>query len=264
MCTCAAATRASSIRSTSPYAMSSADLAQHLRIVAQLLDRLGVVGRLVVDRGRPGRQPRHRMGEEPQARGGHGPERVARAQGGGKQDQSLDVGALVGGDQRHRAAHAFARQVDGHVGIPGVQQPGHGQGVTGQGVGPRPAPARRARAEAALVVGVGRDAVPGPDPGRLLPRIAIVAEAVQAQDDRPRRPVGGRPDGDRQRRAVGRDVTLVGQGRRPGRGRPGAGGRGDRGCAGGKNDQGSGGRYHPQAQQERDRDRAVRNHHCRY
>ena len=65
----------------------------------------------------------------------------------------------------------------------GMQQGGDGLGVLDQRVGAGPAAARRALAEAALVVGIGDDAGLGPDFGRLLEGIAVVAEAVQAQDN---------------------------------------------------------------------------------
>ena len=104
---------------------------------------------------------------------------------------------LVLRDQRDRAAHALAGQVERHAGILGAQQRDHRLGVVDQGLGAGPAAARRAAAEAALVVGIGGDAVLGPDLRRLVPRLAIVAEAVQAQDHRLGLAVGGRPDGDR-------------------------------------------------------------------
>ena len=48
-----------------PVAHVEPRLAHDLRIVAQLLERLGVVGRLVVDRCRTGGKPRDGVGEEP-------------------------------------------------------------------------------------------------------------------------------------------------------------------------------------------------------
>ena len=180
-----------------PVAHVEPRLAQDLRIVAQLLERLGIVGRLVVDRGRTGGEPRDGVGEEPQAGGHHRTEGVARAQRRCEQDQPVDISTLVLGHQRDGAAHALAGEVERHAGILGAQQRDHRLGIADQGLGAGPAATRRAAAEAALVVGIGRDAVLGPDLRRLVPRLAIVAEAVQAQDHRLGLAGGGGPDGDR-------------------------------------------------------------------
>src|SRR5262249_12993236 len=121
-----------------------------------------------------------------------------------------------------------------------------------------------ALAEAALVVRVGGEAGLGPGLRRLLEGVAVVAEAVQAQDDRLWFAVLGRPLGERQLGAVGRDVTVGRQlghdsllARRNDR-------RRTSGQRAGQHDREESRGYYSPPEKEYDCDRAFRNHHRRY
>jgi hypothetical protein len=139
------------------------------------------------------------------------PETGARAHRRRQQDQAVGLDAAIGRNHGDGAAHALAREIERHVGVFLSQQLDHRPGVIDQGVGARPAAARRTAAEAALVVGVGGNAVLGPDRRRVLEGVAIVAPAVQAQDHRPGRAGFGDPYPERQRGAVGRHVFVSGK-----------------------------------------------------
>ena len=81
------------------------------------------------------------------------------------------------------------------------------------------------------------------DAGAAAARVAVVAEAVQAQDHRLGRAVCRRPHGHRQHRAVGCDIAVGREGRLAHR----AACRNDRGGAGGKHDREGSGGYHAAA-----------------
>src|SRR5208282_5674516 len=77
-------------------------------------------------------------------------------------------------------------------------------------------PALRCRAKAALVVGVGSDALLGPDLTWALEAVAVIVEAVQAEDHRLHRvpgPALRQPFAQRQHLAIGGDEAGLGEAR---------------------------------------------------
>ena len=99
-------------------------------------------------------------------------------------------------EDRDRAAHAFAEQVDRPAGIGAAQHADRGDRVDRQTPLAGPGAAAGRAAEAALVVGIGGDAVRRPGFCRHVEGVAVVVEAVQRQDHRldrsPRQPFAQR------------------------------------------------------------------------
>src|SRR6202011_2815840 len=88
------------------------------------------------------------------------------------------------GEDRNGAAHALAEQVYRPARINRAQQAGRGHRIGGERRAAGPALAQRRAAKAALVVGIGGDAMPGPEGGRYREAIAVIVEAMQGEDDR--------------------------------------------------------------------------------
>ena len=94
------------------------------------------------------------------------------------------------GDQ-HRRPHALAEQVDRRVRVELGQPRALAQQIRDQARDPRPAAGIGVGAEAALVVGVDRDAAARGIGAELLEGVAVVVEAVDGEDHRARRRLGG-------------------------------------------------------------------------
>ncbi len=113
-------------------------------------------------------------------------------------------------DHRHRPAHALAEEIERQPGIKPTQQLDRGRGIGGQRRASRPQSAFGRRAKTALVVGIGGDAVTGPDLARPIKGMAVVVDAVKRQDHR----LGfalGKPPVQGQCLAVGGDEARAGK-----------------------------------------------------
>ena len=93
-------------------------------------------------------------------------------------------------DHHHRAAHAFAKQIDRRAGMPLLDQFDDGDEVVGQGRFARPFAGMRGLAEPALVIGVKGDPLACQEFADFGEGMAVVVEAMQGDDHRLRFIIG--------------------------------------------------------------------------
>ena len=193
-------------------------LVDHQRIMRQGPQHRDVVRWLDLEPAAGEGEPRHQPDAGPQCKGRQEAHRRASPDRGCGQNDPIDIrkrGAALAGhrDHRHRPSHALAEKIDRHSWVKTAQDLGGGRGVGREGGAARPEPALGCRAKAALIVSIGGDPFLGPDLARSIERVAVVVEAVQSEDHRPRLTPAtipwGEPFAQRQHRPIGSDKARL-------------------------------------------------------
>src|SRR6266849_4217308 len=123
------------------------------------------------------------MSEERNACAQYRSERVARTYRCGDQNNTIYIQVVVRGDKNQRPAHAFPCQVKRDARIPAPKKARHSLDVINKRLGTRPTAPRWTGPETTLIVCESSNALARPNFSRLLPGIAIVPKAMNAEYD---------------------------------------------------------------------------------